>query len=184
MLFKKSRGLPRGKPALPAKTGLFATAVAVLAEFGENPLGELGVQERYFLGVGADFGLLVYEADPLGLGVGEVGDDIVGVESDVVNSAVGVLFQKLGYWAVGRSGLEQLDVNPADGEESRLDFLVGDFLDALALESENVFVIGNRIVNLFNGDAEMVKFLQHNNNLFFKKLRRLPHLRQILSTLL
>ena len=153
------QGLPRRESGL--------VAAAVLAEFGENPLGEFGMQKRDFLGVGAYLGLLVYEGDPLRFRMGEIRNDVVRIESNVVNAAVGIFFKEFGYWTVGRGGLEQFDMDSSDGEESCLDFLVRNFLDAFAFEAEDVFVIWNRIVNGFNGDAEMVDFLQHNNNLLF-----------------
>ena len=130
-----------------ARQCLFAGAIAVLAKFGQHSLGEFGVQERYFLCVRANLGFFVDEADACCLRVREVCDYIVGVKRHMVDSAVGILFQEFCNRAVGRGGFKQLDMNSANGEKSRLYFLVRNFFDSFAFESESVFVVGYGVVN-------------------------------------
>ena len=130
-----------------ARRGLFAGAIAVLAKFGQHTLGEFGVQERYFLCVRANLGFFIDEAYACRLRVGEVCDYIVGVKRHMVDSAVGILFQEFCNRAVGRGGFKQLYMNSANGEKSRLYFLIRNFFDSFAFEAESVFVVGDGVVN-------------------------------------
>ena len=94
-------------------------------------------------------------------GLRELGDDVVRGESDVVDAAVRVLFQKLRDGAVGRGRLEELEVDFTDVEESRADFLAWDFFGVLALQAEGPLVIGDRILQRTHRNAEVVNALQH-----------------------
>lgn len=110
-----------------------AAAFAVLTEFRKNAFCELGVQERDFLCVCSDFRLFIDEADSRIFGFREVFHNGIAVESYVVDAAKGILFQEFGDGAVGRSRFEKFDMNSADIEERRLDFLFGDFFRCLRI---------------------------------------------------
>jgi hypothetical protein len=50
-------------------------------------------------------------------------------------------------------------VDFAHVEKGGADLLAFNFLDALALEAENLFVIGNDVLQGFNGDAQVINLL-------------------------
>lgn len=135
--------------------------VSGLAELGEDSKGGLGVQEGDELVGGSLEGDFVDEARALFFGLGELAGDVRGGKGDVMNSARGIFFEKLGDRAVVGGGFEEFDVNVTCGKEGGADFLGFDFLAPFTDESEDVFVVGNGFFERSNGDAEVVDFCNH-----------------------
>jgi hypothetical protein len=137
----------------------------VHAQLGQNAEGGLGVKESDELVVGSGARGFVDEADTLSFKFGQLGLDIVHGEGDVVDATGRILFEVLGDRAVGGGGLEKLEVYFTHFIKSGANFLVGDFLYSVALEAEDLFVEAAGFLKVWNGDAEVVDFLEHKKEL-------------------
>ena len=116
------------------------------AEFGEDTVGELGVEEGHHLAGGTLEGHLVDEFHAGGRGLLELGGKIGGGEGDVMHAAGRVLLEELGDGAVGRGRLEQFQVGFTGVEEGRAHLLRGDFLAVFAGEAQGFFEIRDRFI--------------------------------------
>ncbi len=139
------------------------------AEFGEHALGGFRVEEGdEFVGRASE-GFFVDELATGVLGLRELALDVVGGKGDVMDAAVGILFEEFGDGTFGGGGLEEFEMGFADVEKSGADFLTGDFLDVLALQAESLFVVGDGILQRAHRNTEMVDALQHDDVVFQKR---------------
>jgi len=131
------------------------------AEFGQDSVRGLGVEESDEFAACAVHRGFVDELATGILGLRELVLDVVGGESDVMDAAVGIFFEKLGDGTLGRRGLEELEMGFADVEEGGANFLARHFLNVLASQAESFLVIGDRILKRSHRNAEMVNAPQH-----------------------
>ena len=131
------------------------------AEFGQDSVRGFGVEESDEFAARAVHRGFVDELATGILGLRELVLDVVGGESDVMDAAVGIFFEKLGDGTLGRGGFEEFEMGFADVEEGGADFLAGDFLDALALQAESLLVVGDGVLQRPHRNTEMVNALQH-----------------------
>jgi hypothetical protein len=133
------------------------------AEFGEHALGGFRMEEGDEF-VGRAFKRFLVDELATGVfGLRELAFDVVGGEGDVVDAAVGILFEELGDGAVGRGWLEKFEVGFPDMEEGGADFLAGHFLDVLALQAEGFLIVRNGILQRVHRNTEMIDALQHGD---------------------
>ena len=108
--------------------------------------------DHHLLGAGARS--LVDQADAFLFGFSQAGGHVVGGESQVVDALTAFLDES-GDGALRAGGLEEFEFGLADLEESGLDFLVSDFFDGVALQTENVFIIGDSLFQRVDRDSEV-----------------------------
>lgn len=135
--------------------------VGGLAKLGENSKGGFRVKEGdEFIGgpFERDF---VDEPCALLFGLGELAGDVGGGEGDMMNTAGGVFFEKLGDRAIFRSGFQKLEVNISSSKKGGADFLGFDFFAPFTDESEDVFVVRDGFFERSDGNAKVVDFSDH-----------------------
>lgn len=102
----------------------------MFAKLGEYAHRRFGVEEGYVEVLGALARCLVYEAYALAVALGQcLGHAILDAEGHVVHAVV-ALVEPFLYGAVGRRGLEELQLHLAAFQEGGLHLLVGHFLYA------------------------------------------------------
>ncbi len=89
--------------------------------------------------------------------------NVVGPKGDVMDART-VLLEELGDGTFGIGWLKKLDMNLPRAEEGSLDLLRNDFFAMLAFQAERFFVVGDGFVERFDGDSEVVDFLDHRFN--------------------
>ena len=105
------------------------------------------MQESDGHALGTLAGRSVDQTDALGGCIGQLLLDILAGECHVVDTDALVL-DELGDGRFGRRRLEQLDLRLAQLEERRADFLVGNLFDRITFQTQYVFPIGNRLIQL------------------------------------
>src|SRR5437016_5481825 len=103
----------------------------------------------------AAVGLLVDQLDAPGREVPQLVAEVADLVGDVVHSRAAVGQELADRRLVTERG-EQLDATRADPDRSRLDALLGDRLTPLELRAEQPAVRLESLVEVLDGDAEMV----------------------------
>lgn len=141
----------------PLSSSNFSSLSAFLArhaKLGQHAASRFRVHECDIQAFGAAARGLVDQSDSFGLGLIQAGLHIRRGKGDVMD-ALAPLLDELGDSAVFARRLQQLDFCLPDLEESRLYFLVGDFLDVVALQPQYLFVIRKACVNALDGNSQM-----------------------------
>ena len=140
---------------------LVAAAAIAGAELGQHAAGRFRVEESDLLTARSGYRGLIQKSDTGFLGLCQLGHDVIGHKSDVVDAAFGVLFQKFGNRALRRGRLKQFNMHTVHIKKGYAYLLGGDFLDMLTGQAEGFFVISDAFVEGRDGDAEVVDMLDH-----------------------
>ena len=103
------------------------------AKFRQHAEGELGMEERHQLATGAVKGFVMNQFNTRSGGLLKLGFDIVRAKGKGMDTASGILFQKLGDRTLRGGWFEQFDVVFAHAEESGAHLLRGYFLAVFAV---------------------------------------------------
>src|SRR5512139_2778411 len=125
-----------------------------LAQLEQHAAGGTGVHEGDLRAARGVAGLLVNEPHAQGLELRQGRLEVVDSQRHVLD-AFAVLVDVLGYEAVRRRGLEQLDLGLADGEEGHAHFLLGHLFDTHGLQPHR-FIDLQGFGDAFHCDSDVI----------------------------
>lgn len=131
-----------------------------LAEFGEHAKGGFRMEKSDQFIAGTFEGDFVDQTCALIFGVGELAEDIVGGEGEVMDSGT-VFGEEFSNRTLVGCGFQKLDMDVTSSEKCSADFLGFYFFASFAGETEDIFVVLNRFVERVDGDSQVVDFCDH-----------------------
>lgn len=146
--------------------------IGVFAELHQRAAGALGVEERDIQAFSTLAGSLVDELATLFRSLGQgIGHSVGHGESDMLDAAAAtVLFDKLADCALGGGTFEKLDLGLAYLKKGGAHFLVGNFFDCEALETEYIFIERNSLFQIRHCDTYVFNVRNIHNNVIMSSL--------------